>query len=82
MAGSCRCFFGLTRRELQLLQFLVTHKNLALARHDMRAHVWKGENDGRPRAIDTHIRRLRVKLGKAGEQIQTLIGIGYRFVFD
>jgi DNA-binding response OmpR family regulator len=69
----------LTRRELKLLQFLLTHINRVLTRDDLLAHVWNGANDGRSRTIDTHIRRLRMKLGKAGHQIQTLTRVGYRF---
>ena len=69
----------LTRRELSLLRFLVTHRNHVLTRHDILVNVWKGENDGQSRTIDTHIRRLRVKLGKVGKQIQTVPGVGYRF---
>ena len=70
----------LARRELRLLQFLVTHKNHVLTRHDLLTHVWNGENDGHSRTIDAHIFRLRKKLGHAGEQIHTLPGIGYRFL--
>jgi two-component system, OmpR family, alkaline phosphatase synthesis response regulator PhoP len=69
----------LTRRELELLRFLVTHPNRVLSRADMLSHVWRNENDGRSRTVDVHIRRLRMKLGAAGEQIQTIPGVGYRF---
>jgi DNA-binding response OmpR family regulator len=69
----------LTRRELGLLRFLVSHKNHVISRKDLLLNVWAGENDGRSRTIDVHIRRLRAKLGAAGDQIQTLPGVGYRF---
>jgi DNA-binding response OmpR family regulator len=69
----------LARRELGLLQFLVTHPNRILNRTDILGHVWRNENDGRSRTVDIHIRRLRVKLGAAGQQIQTVQGLGYRF---
>jgi two-component system phosphate regulon response regulator PhoB len=72
----------LTRRELRLLQFLVTHRNHVLTRDDLLAHVWDGGNDGRSRTVDVHIRRLRTKLGPAARQIQTLTGVGYRFSED
>lgn len=72
----------LTRQELSLLRFLVTHRNHVLSRRDILVHVWNGENDGQSRTIDTHIRRLRVKLRRAGEQIQTVRGVGYRFNDD
>jgi DNA-binding response OmpR family regulator len=69
----------LARRELALLQFLVTHPNRILKRADILGHVWRNENDGRSRTVDVHIRRLRMKLGAAGEQIQTVQSVGYRF---
>jgi DNA-binding response OmpR family regulator len=69
----------LTRRELALLRFLVSHRNLVLGRPDLLQHVWMNENDGRTRTVDVHIRRLRMKLGAAGRQIETVPGIGYRF---
>jgi two-component system, OmpR family, response regulator ResD len=72
----------LTRRELRLLRFLVTHRNHVLTRDDLLAHVWNGDNDGRSRTVDVHIRRLRTKLGRAALQIQTLTGVGYRFNED
>jgi len=69
----------LARREMALLQFLVTHPNRVLKRGDILGHVWRNENDGRSRTVDVHIRRLRFKLGAAGKQIQTVQGVGYRF---
>ena len=69
----------LARRELALLQFLVAHKNRILRREDILGHVWRNENDGRSRTVDVHIRRLRVKLGAAGKQIETVNSVGYRF---
>lgn len=69
----------LARRELGLLQFLVTHPNRVLNRADILGHVWRNENDGQSRTVDVHIRRLRMKLGAAGQQIQTVQGLGYRF---
>lgn len=69
----------LTRRELELLRFLVTYKNHVISREDLLLNVWAGENDGRSRTVDVHIRRLRVKLEVAGNHIQTVARIGYRF---
>jgi DNA-binding response OmpR family regulator len=66
----------LARRELALLQFLVTHPNRVLARSDITAQVWRNRYDKASRTIDTHIRRLRVKLGGAGRQIQTVPRLG------
>lgn len=72
----------LARRELALLQFLVTHANRVLARSDIIAEVWRDRNDNASRTIDTHIRRLRVKLRDGGRQIQTVPRLGYRFSED
>jgi DNA-binding response OmpR family regulator len=72
----------LARRELALLQFLVTHANRVLARRDIIAQVWGDRSDNASRTIDTHIRRLRVKLRGAGRQIQTVPRLGYRFSED
>ena len=68
----------LTRRELRLLQCLLTHRNHVLTRDYMLAHVWDRHHAG-SRTVDSHIARLRKKLGVAGEQIQTLFSVGYRF---
>jgi DNA-binding response OmpR family regulator len=72
----------LARRELALLQFLVTHANRVLARSDIIAQVWRDRNDDESRTVDTHIRRLRMKLRGAGRQIQTVPRLGYRFSED
>jgi len=72
----------LTRRELALLRFLLSHANRVLGRADLLDHVWQNDNDGRSRTVDVHIRRLRAKLGEAGKQIETVPGLGYRFAED
>ena len=53
-----------------------------LERADVLGHAWHNENDGRSRTVDVHIRRLRMKLGVAGKQIQTVPRMGYRFSED
>ena len=58
------------------------HANQVLRRADILGHVWRNENDGHSRTIDAHVRRLRMKLGAAGKQIETVSGIGYRFRED
>ena len=72
----------LTRRELALLRFLLSHTNRVLGRADLLGHVWQNDNDGRSRTVDVHIRRLRAKLGEAVKQIETVPGLGYRFAED
>jgi DNA-binding response OmpR family regulator len=70
----------LTRRELALLRHLITHKNRLVPRHRILEEIWGYESDVQSRSVDVHVGRLRTKLGDAGRQIQTVIGLGYRFV--
>jgi DNA-binding response OmpR family regulator len=70
----------LTRRELDLLRCLVLNRNRVLSRERLLERVWGYDRSVETRSIDVHVGRLRGKLGPAGEQIQTLIGLGYRFV--
>ena len=69
-------------RYLDEAEGLVAEVNRVLGRADVLGHVWRNENDGRSRTVDVHIRRLRMKLGAAGKQIQTVPGVGYRFTED
>lgn len=70
----------LTRREFELLRYLVANRNRVLSRDSLLEHVWGFERDMETRSVDVHVGRLRRKLGPAGRQIETLIGLGYRFV--
>ena len=70
----------LTRRELDLLRFLVQNRNRVLSRERLLERVWGYARTVETRSIDVHVGRLRSKLGPAGGQIETLIGLGYRFV--
>ncbi len=70
----------LTRRELELLSFLVEHRNTVLSREVILHGVWRSIDVHCARTVDTHIRRLRQKLGAAGRQIETLPRYGWRFV--
>ena len=69
----------LTRREFELLRHLVENKNRVLSRERLLERVWGYGRDVETRSVDVHIGRLRSKLGLAGRQIDTLIGLGYRF---
>ncbi len=69
----------LTRRELELLQCLVQNRNRVLTRDRLLERVWGYDRSVDTRSIDVHVGRLRRKLGVAGGQIETLIGLGYRF---
>jgi DNA-binding response OmpR family regulator len=69
----------LTRREFDLLRFLVQNRNRVLSRDRLLDRVWNDlEVDAR--AVDVHIGRLRAKLGPASRQIETVVGLGYRFI--
>lgn len=70
----------LTRREFELLRFLVENKNRVLSRDRLLERVWGYERFVETRSVDVHVGRLRAKLGVAGSQIETVVGLGYRFV--
>jgi DNA-binding response OmpR family regulator len=70
----------LTRREFELLRFLVENRNRVLSRDRLLERVWGYERFIETRSVDVHVGRLRAKLGAAGRQIETLVGLGYRFV--
>jgi DNA-binding response OmpR family regulator len=69
----------LTRREFELLRFLVENKNRVISRDRLLERVWGYERFIETRSVDVHVGRLRAKLGAAGGQIETVIGLGYRF---
>jgi two-component system, OmpR family, phosphate regulon response regulator PhoB len=69
----------LTRREFELLRHLVENRNRVLSRDRLLARVWGYDRDVETRSVDVHVGRLRTKLGPAGRQIETLVGLGYRF---
>lgn len=69
----------LTYTEFELLEYLITNKGLALSRDKILDSVWRYDYDGDARTVDTHIKKLRSKLGEAGEMIKTIRGIGYKF---
>ncbi|MBA3888857.1 MAG: response regulator transcription factor [Acidobacteria bacterium] len=70
----------LTRREFELLRFLVENRNRVLSRDRLLERVWGYERFIETRSVDVHVGRLRSKLGPAGRQIETVVGLGYRFV--
>ncbi len=75
----CGTPVALTYTEFELLTYLVTNKGVALSRDRILDNVWKYDYEGDARTVDTHIKKLRSKLGDAGEQIKTIRGIGYKF---
>ena len=70
---------ALTYTEFELLEYLMTNKGLALSRDKILDSVWRYDYEGDARTVDTHIKKLRSKLGEAGEMIKTIRGIGYKF---
>ncbi len=70
----------LTRREFELLQYLVQNKNRVVSRDRLLERVWGYERLVETRSVDVHVGRLRHKLRTAGHQIETVVGLGYRFV--
>lgn len=70
----------LTALEFKLLKFLHERKGRVASRDQLLDRVWGYQKDLNTRTVDTHIKRLREKLGEAGSYIETLRGLGYRFV--
>lgn len=70
----------LTPKEYELLLLLASHPGRAFSREFLLQHLWGYDYDGFDRTVDTHITRLRKKLGTVGEKIVTVWGVGYRFV--
>jgi DNA-binding response OmpR family regulator len=83
--GTMRVFCGgenidLTRKEFALLVHLVKNIGRVPTRQQLLDHVWGYSYYGDGRTLDVHIRRLRQKLGDCGNCIETVVGVGYRFV--
>lgn len=70
---------GLSHTEYELLHVLVMNPGAALSREQLLDKVWGIDYFGGVRTVDTHIKRLRSKLGPASSYIETVRGIGYRF---
>ena len=69
---------ALTKREFELLRFLVGRRNDVLRRDEILTHVW-GADGWDERIVDSAMWKLRKKVGRAGRQIETVTGFGYRF---
>jgi DNA-binding response OmpR family regulator len=70
----------LTRREFELLRYLVRNRNRVVSRDKLLERVWGYDRLVETRSVDVHVGRLRSKLGGAGRQIETVVGLGYRFI--
>ena len=69
----------LSLREYELLVYLVENKNIALSRDKILNNVWNYDYYGDSRTIDSHVKKIRHKLGKKGKYIKTIRGVGYKF---
>ncbi|MEM6994735.1 MAG: response regulator transcription factor [Myxococcota bacterium] len=72
----------LTALEFRLLATLIKRRGRVQTREALLSHVWEMHGDVTTRTVDTHVRRLRKKLGDASRYIETLRGVGYRFRTD
>ncbi len=68
----------LSFKEFELLCFFMENKGIALSREMILNHVWNYDYFGDARTIDTHVKKLRNKLGEAGNAIKTIWGMGYK----
>ena len=66
-------------REYELLKYLVDNEGIALSRDKILNNVWNYDYYGDSRTIDSHIKKIRHKLGKKGKYIETMRGVGYKF---
>lgn len=73
---------GLTLTEFELLRYLVRHPRKAFTRQQLLETIWKDAMMVTERTVDAHIKNLREKLGDFARHIQTVRGVGYRFVKD
>lgn len=69
----------LSYKEFELLEYFVTNKGVALSREKILNNVWNYDYFGDARTIDTHVKKLRSKMGDKGEYIKTIWGMGYKF---
>ena len=68
-----------TLMEFELLKYMIPNEGIALSRDKIINDVWNYDYYGETRTIDSHIKKLRKKLGKKGSLIQTIRGVGYKF---
>ena len=69
----------LSLREYELLKYLIDNAGIALSRDKILNNVWNYDYYGDSRTIDSHIKKIRHKLGKKGNYIETIRGVGYKF---
>ena len=69
----------LSYKEFELLSYFVENQGIALSREKILNNVWNYDYFGDARTIDTHVKKLRSKMGKKGDYIKTIWGMGYKF---
>lgn len=69
----------LSFKEFELLSYFMENKSIALSREKILNHVWNYDYFGDARTIDTHVKKLRSKMGSKGDCIKTVWGMGYKF---
>ena len=72
----------LSFKEFELLTYFLENQGIALSREKILNSVWNYDYFGDARTIDTHVKKLRSKLGEKGEYIKTIWGMGYKFEVD
>lgn len=72
----------LSYKEFELLTYFVMNKGVALSREKILNNVWNYDYFGDARTIDTHVKKLRSKMGDKGKYIKTIWGLGYKFEVD
>lgn len=69
----------LSYKEFELLTYFMENKGIALSREKILNNVWNYDYFGDARTIDTHVKKLRAKMGEKGDYIKTIWGMGYKF---
>lgn len=72
----------LSYKEFELMTYFAENQGIALSREKILNNVWNYDYFGDARTIDTHVKKLRSKLGEKGEYIKTIWGMGYKFEVD
>ena len=72
----------LSYKEFELLTYFMENKGIALSREKILNNVWNYDYFGDARTIDTHVKKLRSKMGEKGDYIKTIWGMGYKLDID
>ena len=72
----------LSYKEFELLTYFMENAGIALSREKILNNVWNYDYFGDARTIDTHVKKLRAKIGEKGEYIKTIWGMGYKFEIE